>query len=228
MKYNPNPRIYLIHAVKAAMLPVQEQLSVQWPEAEICNLLDDSLERDKTKPGADLSGRILDLTYTAVKSGANGILFTCSAFGEAIESAAAQFRIPVLKPNEAMFHQAINTGKRVAMLATFEPAMAGMEREFQEMLGTQHRPVEFLPVFVPGARDALNAGDIDTHDKLVAECASNLEGVDTIMLAHFSTASALSTVTALTNAAVLTSPATAVAMLRESVQHALTQTKPPQ
>src|SRR6185503_12069605 len=54
-------RIALVHAVKVAIAPVEEAFRRHWPEAELSNLLDDSLSRDRNRQGAltpDLSRRI--------------------------------------------------------------------------------------------------------------------------------------------------------------------------
>ncbi|WP_089657305.1 aspartate/glutamate racemase family protein [Franzmannia pantelleriensis] len=210
-------RIYLIHAVMAAMGPVQQEIHRAWPEAEAFNLLDDSLEVDRTDPQSNTSERIQALAHYAIQQGASGILFTCSAFGEAVEKAASATDIPVLKPNEAMFHQAIEQGGRVAMVATFEPAIAGMEREFLEIKQRQDSDAVLAIFCVPEARQALQSGDQERHDQLVAEKISDLVGFDAIMLAHFSTSSAKNKAQGVTDSLVLTSPGAAVAMLKRQV-----------
>lgn len=210
-------RVYLIHAVMAAMDPVHREMRRAWPEVEAYNLLDDSLEVDRDDSRGNTSERIQTLAQYARYQGASGILFTCSAFGEAVEKAAGALDIPVLKPNEAMFYQAIERGGRVAMLATFEPAIAGMEREFLEIKQRQRSEAVLESFCVPKARQALNSGDREKHDRLVAEAAAELSGFDTLMLAHFSTSSAMPRVQSVTESLVLTSPGAAVEMLKREV-----------
>ena len=103
-------RICLIHAVRVAIDPVAEAFQSLWPEAELMNLLDETLSVDRQRDGMltpKMTGRFLTLAQYAADVGVNGILFTCSAFGPAIEAVQKKHApLPVLKPNEAMFKEA--------------------------------------------------------------------------------------------------------------------------
>jgi len=210
-------RIALIHAVTVAIEPVQEAFRQLWPEAECVNILDDSLSLDRERDGVlteAMKRRIWVLAEYGAATGAAGILFTCSAFGEAIEAAAPRLPIPVLKPNEAMFEAALQTGRRVGMLATFSPSVASMEEEFRGMAEANGKRTTIETYCVPGAMAALKAGDGAEHDRLLAEAAPRFADCDAILLAHFSTSRAAPRVTALLDRPVLTSPSSAVAKLK--------------
>src|SRR5213079_828562 len=126
-------RIALIHATSAAVDPTRTALAETWPEPDLVNLLDDSLLRDRALEAEltdSMYGRFDSMGQYAMSIGADGILFTCSAFGPAIDRVAKAVVIPVLKPNEAMFAEAIAIGGRIGMLVTFEPSIASMGAEF--------------------------------------------------------------------------------------------------
>jgi Asp/Glu/hydantoin racemase len=214
------PRIALIHAVAVAMAPVHDAFRRMWPEAECVDILDTSLSRDRERDGRlteTMVGRFLLLARYAEDNGANGILFTCSAFGEAIEAAAARAAVPVLKPNEAMFEAALAAGLRLGMLATFAPSVAGMEAEFRDIAGAAGSPATLDSHCVPGAMAALQAGDGATHDRLLAEAAPRFADRDAVLLAHFSTSRAAEAVAAVLKCPVLTAPGAAVAALKKIV-----------
>jgi Asp/Glu/hydantoin racemase len=210
-------RIALIHAVEAAIKPVQAAFKELWPEAKTTNLMDDSLSSDREAAGdltPALSNRIIALADYVASAGADGILYTCSAFGPAIDAAARKLPIPVLKPNEAMFNNALDIGGRVGMLATFAPAVASMEQEFQELVRERQAKATLETYCVPGARDALAAKDMERHDQLIAEGASKLLKCSVIMLAHFSMATAAPEVIKLSPVPILTAPSAAINKLR--------------
>lgn len=213
-------RIALIHAVTVAIEPVQSTFGQLWPEAECANILDDSLSVDRERDGVlteMMSNRILALGNYGAATGADGILFTCSAFGEAIAEAAAQLPIPVLKPNEAMFEAALQLGGRIGMLATFAPSVASMESEFREMAEASGQRATLETHCVPGAMAALKAGNGPEHDRLVAKAAPRFADCNAVMLAHFSTARAAPSVSAAIASPVLTSPGSAVAKLKRMI-----------
>jgi Asp/Glu/hydantoin racemase len=210
-------RIALIHAVTVAVEPVQDAFRQLWPEAECANILDDSLSLDREREGVlteAMKRRVRALAEYGAATGAAGVLFTCSAFGEAIEAAAAQLQIPVLKPNEAMFEAALAVGRRIGMLATFAPSVGSMEDEFREIAETSGRRAVIETYCVPGAMAALKAGDGAEHNRLLAEAAPRFADCDAVLLAHFSTARAAPAVTAMIERPVLTSPGSAVAKLK--------------
>lgn len=214
-------RIVLVHAVRVAMDPIAAAFAHGWPEAETVNLLDDGLGRDLERRGTlegPLTERIGALAGYAAGLGADGILYTCSAFGAAIDAARKASRIPVLKPNEAMLEAALAVGRRIAIVATFAPTIPSMTDELQALARGRRVEVEITPLFVPGAMKALDDGDGAEHDRLIAEAVRPLAGHDAVLLAQFSMARAAPAVAAAVGGTVLTSPETAVAKLRRLVE----------
>ena len=173
------------------------------------NLLEDSLSLDRAKSSGitdAMSDRILSLARYARGIGADGILFTCSAFGPAIERAAGELDVPVLKPNEAMFERSLEAGRKHVMIATFGPSCESMEAEFRDHASRVDPTASLTTFLVEPAMAALRAGDVETHNALVAEKAAGLTGSNSIILAHFSTARAAAAVRSRTSIPVLTSP----------------------
>jgi Asp/Glu/hydantoin racemase len=215
-------RICLIHALAESIAPAQVAFRQQWPQTQLVNLLDDSLSVDRATVGdltPAITARICALARYGASTGAAGILYTCSAFGEAIEAARRDSAIPVLKPNEAMFEEALAIGRRLALIVTFEPSIASMREEFSQMAQTRKKQATLDCRFVPGAIDALQAGDAPTHDRLLTEAATRLQDYDAIMLAQFSTARAKDGISAVVHCPVLTSPDSAVAKVKSLLRN---------
>ena len=204
------PRIALIHALKHSIAPIEAAFARLWPEARLMNLLDDSLSADLARDGAlndVMTERFLALGDYATATGADAILFTCSAFGPCIEAvAAAHAPMPVLKPNEAMIEQAVTMGKRIGLLSTFPPTLVSMPPEFPGS-------VEVVPKLAEGALTALDRGDRAEHDRLIIEASKDLRDCDVIALAQFSIAATAPLVAEATSRPVVTTPDSAVQKL---------------
>ena len=210
-------RIVLIHATPIAMPAIIQAFKVHWPQAEPVNLLDEGLSLDILRTGGlnqNLEGRIAYLAQYGLDIGAKGIIFTCSAFGPAIENVKTLHAIPILKPDEAMFDSAMRCGSKVGLIATFEPAIEAAKTEFQKQASMAGLEIELEITCLPKAREALLQGDLLEHDSIIARAAAKLGDLDAIMLAHFSMASALRPVRAETDYPVFASPQSAVAAMR--------------
>lgn len=211
-------RVFLIHAVTVAIDPINEAFKRLWPQARPFNLLDDSLSSDLEAAGAltpRLSNRMLDLARYAESTGADAVLFTCSAFGEAIDGCREHLSIPVMRPSEAMVAEALQLGSRVAVLATFEPAIAALRDEFQAMAKAMGRSVDIQPHTCAEAMVALRAGDVAAHDRLIAAMAAEVRDADVLCFAQFSMTSAAEAARAASPLPVLTTPDSAVLKLRQ-------------
>jgi len=210
-------RIALIHATPVAMPPVVEAFRHGWTEVDTFNVLDDALSTDLARAGtlnAALKQRIAALAAYATGIGIDAILYTCSAFGEAIDAVARTAQMPVLKPNEAMFEEALRLGTSIGLLATFQPSLPSLEQEFVDMARAQGKNIILESACAPEAMAALTAGDADQHDRLIAEAVPRLAHCDVVMLAQFSMARARATVQQVIGDKVLTSPDSAVAKLK--------------
>jgi Asp/Glu/hydantoin racemase len=205
-------RIALIHALKHSIQPIESSFARLWPEPQLMNLLDDSLSADLARDGRltdAMTERFLALGRYVASSGADAILFTCSAFGPCIEAVArAHAPMPVLKPNEAMIEEAARSGRKVGLLSTFPPTLVSMPREFPAA-------VELVPKLAEGALAALDRGDRAEHDRLVVEASKDLRDCDVVALAQYSMAPAASAVEQATRRPVLTTPDSAVSKLKQ-------------
>jgi hypothetical protein len=223
----PAPRIALIHATALAMEPVADAFARHWPQARCMNLLDDSLSVDRTEKGGltpHLVQRFVDLAGYAQRAGCGGILFTCSAFGPAIEAAQAAVGLPTLKPNEAMFEQALGLARgkdaKLGLVATFEASLASMSAELTEMARAAGRSISLRTEFVPDAMKDLAQGRSAQHHQKIALAAGKLRDCEVVMLAQFSMAAAQPVVQAMLPCRVLSSPDCAVLALHKRMKNA--------
>jgi aspartate/glutamate racemase len=213
------PRVALIHALAHSVEPVNAEFARTWPECTRMNLLDDSLSADLARGGgvldARMTARFIALTAYAIDTGAQGILFTCSAFGPCIDAVKARWpQVPVLKPNEAMIDDVVRLGaRRIGLVASFAPTLASMPAEFPP-------GVTVLSALADGALAALDRGDTAEHDRRVAAAARAVvdQGCDVVVLAQFSLARAAPAVRGVVGLPVLTTPGSAVRALADRLK----------
>ena len=217
-------RIALIHALEDAVLPIRAAFTRHWPDVICMDLLDTSLSTDLAAQGGELDEPMIQRfrnlgDYAAGVDGQGGrasaILFTCSAFGPAIDAVKADQQIPVLKPNEAAFAEGMRLGNRLALVVTFAPSLAALSSELAAMASAKQQEIEVTAILAEGALAALKRGDGAAHDRAVLSACENLTGYDAVILGQFSLARAAGPLARIISCPVITTPDSAVHGLRE-------------
>ena len=115
-----------------------------------------------------------------------------------------------------MIDKALTSGRRIGVLAT---VAAGLEQQRKSIEGAAKaagKEIEIVAILRPDAFAALNAGDEETHDRILLEELNTLvPDVDVVVLAQASMAGLLAKVPAETPVPVLASPQLAVEKVKE-------------
>lgn len=213
--------IGVVHATRVAVTPIEAAFESHWPEAEVVQLIDESLSRDLERIGhltPEINERVQRLATFAHRGGAHAILYSCSAFGPAIENVQAKLPVPVLKPNQAMLDEALALGGRIQVLSTYKPSGPAMKVELETLAAKKDVEVAIKESYVADALDALHAGDGGAHDSLIAEAAAEGPPADVVLLAQFSMARARDEVARRVDARVLSSTGSAVLALKRMMR----------
>jgi Asp/Glu/hydantoin racemase len=218
-------RIAVIHALEESVGPARLAFAELWPEAYSFDLLDTSLAVDRLDRGEldeAMSQRfcgLADYAGSSVGRGGRtaGILFTCSAFGPAIDAVKAVSSIPAFRPNEAAFDLALDRGGNLGLVVSFEPSLGALEAELREMAAARGISVSVKSALAAGALEALRRGDGETHDRVVADSVARLGRVDAVILGQFSLARARAAAERASGLPVLTTPHCAVEALRRRI-----------
>ncbi len=221
------PRIALIHALHESQAPTLDAFADIWADAATFSLIDDSLPGDLAEgvPPEQIQDRFITLARYVAATGTaerptQGILFTCASFGPAIERVQSALDIPVLKPNEAAFEDALDAGSRIGLMVTFPRALPLLRNELETLARQRGQAIEIVPVVAEGALDALRQGDSRTHDRIAAEAAARMPPVDVLGLGQFSLARAARAIEPVPTRRVVTTPQSAVAKLKRLVDSA--------
>lgn len=182
----------LIHT-SATLVPVFQQLCNEYlPNVKVFNIVDDSLIKNVIGCGEltpATARRVVNYVGSAQEAGADYILVTCSSIGAAVEASAALTKVPVLRVDQPMADKAVQTGKRVGVIATLSTTLQPTSDLVRRRAAVAGKEIELTAKLCEGAFDALMSGDAATHDKMVAAALKELSTkVDVILLAQASMA----------------------------------------
>ena len=210
-------RIGVVTPMDNAMDAVAEAFADIWPDAEAITLLDESLY-------ADYGGGkgVTDETYERLAvllrysqdSGADGIVFCGSVFGRVVEAVRKDISVTVLSAQEAMIEEAFAAGSRFGVLTTVSGSLQCLLDDIERYSQEHEKPYTLVQHVEDAARPIILAGDLETHDRMVADAADKMTECDCLMLGQFSMTSAVKRFVDIPGRPVLTAPHTAVRKLK--------------
>ena len=168
----------LIHT-SATLVPVFAELCNKYlPHVKTFNIVDDSLIKNVISCGEltpATARRVVNYAGSAQDAGADYILFTCSSIGAAVEASAALTKVPVLRVDQPMADKAVQTGKRIGVIATLPTTLQPTSDLVRRRAAIAGKEIELSSVLCEGAFDALMSGDAATHDAKVAAALKDID-----------------------------------------------------
>jgi len=184
--------VFFIHTVSGVVDLFKSLARELLPQAKVAHVADDGLIQQILAAGGltpAIYRRVCDHVVAAEEAEADVIQLTCSSISPCVEVARHLVSVPLLKIDEPMADQAVDSFPRVGVIAT-NPATLGpsadLVRERARALG---RAIQVDSVLCDGAYPAFLAGDMRTHDEIVLGHLRDLmKRVDGVLLAQASMA----------------------------------------
>lgn len=189
---NGTRTIGIIHAVNLTIRAMQPFLDRYIPNVDVMHLCDDTIQRDNIAAGPGTIPkrnyfRFAQYAHNLEESGVELILLACSTFNFAAELARPMIDIPIMQIDRPMMELAVDKGARVGLLATLATTVPSSERLLRIVAGEKGKSVEITTVLRPEAFEAIQRGDIRTHNGILMEEVRQLSSkVDSIVLAQLS------------------------------------------
>lgn len=166
-------KIAMIHTGCVTVAPLKKLIHEKYPEADIMNIVDDSLLNDTINAGSmpiEVVSRMAQYALIAQNAGAEVILNTCSSVGEAVDIIAPMLKIPYVKIDQPMAAEAVTHGKRLALIATVSSTVAPSKRLLERNAADQNREVVVTVYLVDGALKVLSeTGNQQRHNQMVID-----------------------------------------------------------
>ena len=210
------PRVGAVHALQNSIGPTDTALHDNWPEADVAHLLDGSLYLDRSRGSADdaeLASRIERLITYSAATGAQGILFTGSFFGDAVKKAREHVDVPVLTSFDGVVDRALSLDRPLHVVSTAADSVGLLTAELTREATRRAVSPSITGTAVTAAFDALFGNDLEEHDRLIVNEVRGIRPDCAVVFAQFSMERALEASVAATAAPVIGPAAEGIALL---------------
>lgn len=166
-------KIGVIHTGPVTLNPIKKLFAQYKSDAEIINIIDDSLLSDVMKAGSltnEVTGRIVRYAMMCQEMGCDAILNQCSSVSEAVDVAMKCIHIPYLKIDEPMARKAVSLGTRIGLVATVNTTVGPSKRLIESKAKEIGKEINVNEYLVDGALQYLiDTQDQEGHNKMVID-----------------------------------------------------------
>ncbi len=216
-------RICVISPTTRVAPDVAEAFQALWPEAELGQIVDDTVYQDvlghKLGLTPAIKARVLALLRQGEAAGAKAMLFTGSIFGALIEELRTGVSVPVVTSSQGLIEEIFAApceapSPRIGVLSTVAQSIVDLRRDIARYAKprkldytiTQHVAAEARPLFENGQRAE--------HDRIVVAACERMHDVDVLVLPQFSLTSAHLAVPRMPGRIVLCASRSSIGLLR--------------
>lgn len=151
-------KVAVIHTTVVTCDGINSRLKALVPDAEVMNIVDDSLLNDVKKEGMltkEVTRRLLTYALEAQDWGAELILNACSSVGEGVDVIRPLLKIPYLKNDEPMARFAVEKGEKIAVYGTVKTTLEPSARLINRIAEAEKKKVVVDSYLASDAFEAL-------------------------------------------------------------------------
>ncbi|RGO82213.1 Asp/Glu/hydantoin racemase [Enterocloster bolteae] len=151
-------KVAVIHTTVVTCDGINSRLKALVPDAEVMNIVDDSLLNDVKKEGMltkEVTRRLLTYALEAQDWGAELILNACSSVGEGVDVIRLLLKIPYLKIDEPMARSAVEKGEKIAVYGTVKTTLEPSARLISHIAEAEKKKVVVDSYLASDAFEAL-------------------------------------------------------------------------
>ncbi|MCM3443512.1 aspartate/glutamate racemase family protein [Metabacillus halosaccharovorans] len=215
-------KIAIVHTTPVTIEPLKTLINETVPSCEIVNFVDDSILPELNENGGDVrkvEDRLIHYYKFAEQAGADVILNACSSVGGVVAAGQKLVGVPIVRIDEAMAEKAIQTGRKVGVIATLATTLGPTMTLLKAKSAELNREVELTSNLAEEAYRRLLSGDKEGHDQVLVDVLMNMaEKTDVVVLAQASMARVVSSLPEEMHYKFLSSPKLGVETVKEVLE----------
>ncbi len=173
------PHLALLHTGEAHVGAFADLFEEILPEAMLSHLVREDLLLRAQLAGElppDVAAETAESLQELAGQGARVLLCTCSTLGPAVEAAAAEIAVPVLRVDRPMAEAAVAAGGRLLVVAALESTLAPTQALLRDAAADLGREVSLEVLSLPEAWEAFESGDRDDYLQQIADAVRSAVG----------------------------------------------------